>query len=332
MTAASLQRSSHRSGLSGPRPVNPRRDMAPLADLIEVSFGGRLDAGGRRLVNEMRAFGQAGWPGWLLGRLFLPPAAYPLGYVWEQDGKIVGNASLLPVESGSRRWVMANVAVHPAYRRRGIARRLVRAGISLVRRRGGAEIVLQVDHENHGAQRLYHQLRFEVLTTRTSWSRGGGVNPPTLAGPRAVAERRDSEWVQQWKLAQRLFPEGIAWPYPLNEEWFRPSGWLSALGWKRREHGVIRDERGRVEASGTARFSRQVRGWRLALLVPESSRGELEGPLLRWLIGRTSASGLSVSLSYPTGPADAVIEELNFRARRTLTWMGLSLAPGDGAA
>lgn len=303
--------------------------MAELADLIEVSFGQSLDSGGRRLVNEMRAFGQAGWLGWLLGRLFLPAAAYPLGYVWEEDGRIVGNASLLPVESDSPRWVMANVAVHPAYRRRGIARHLVRAGLSLARRRGAQEVVLQVDHENWAARKLYRELGFEVLTVRTSWSRSGGA--PSPGGPRTshVAERRPAEWTQQWALARRLFPEGLSWPYPPSEEWFRPIGWAAVLGWKRRDHGVIRDARGRVQASGTARFSREVPGWRLALLVPGEHRGEWEGPLLRWLIERAAPSGFSMSLSYPAGPADETIAGLNFRARRTLAWMGRPLTPDN---
>ncbi len=329
MTAATIRQAQGRSELSGPRPVDPRRDMAQVADLIETSFGRRLDSGGRRLVNEMRAFGKAGWLGWLVGRLFLPPAAYPLGYVWEEDGQVVGNASLLPVESGAPRWVMANVAVHPAYRRRGIARHLVRASLSLARRRGADEVVLQVDHENQAARNLYRQFGFDVLTTRTSWSRSSGAATPGESAGLTVAARRPSEWTQQWELAQRLFPEGIAWPYPPSEAWFRPVGWSSVLGWKRREHGVIRDDRGQVVASGTARFSRRIPGWRVALLVPAEQRGEFEGPLLRWLIERTTPSGFSMSLSYPTGPADETIAGLNFRSRRTLTWMGLALARGD---
>lgn len=329
MTAASLRGSERQAAVSGPRPVDPRRDMAELADLIEVSFGQRLDSGGRRLVNEMRAFGQAGLLGWLLGRLFLPQAAYPLGYVWEEDGRIVGNASLLPVASDSPRWVMANVAVHPDYRRRGIARHLVQAGLSLARRRGCEEVVLQVDHENWAARNLYRELAFEVLTTRTSWTRSGGA--PSPGGPPAgeVTERRQSEWTEQWALARRLYPEGLTWPYPSNAEWFRPIGWASVLGWKRQEHGVIRDEQGHVQASGTGRFSREVPGWQVALLVPPEERGDREGPLLRWLIEKTAPSGFSMSLSYPSGPADESIASLNFRARRTLTWMGLSLEP-DG--
>lgn len=325
MTAATIRRSEEQSGaLSGPRPVDPRRDMAQIADLIKISFADRLDAAGRRMVQEMRTFGRAGWLGWLVGRFFLPPAAYPLGYVWREEGRVVGNASVLPVEEGSERWVMANVAVHPAYRRRGIARELVRSSLELARRRGAAELVLQVDHDNRAALSLYEGMDFSALTTRTSWVRSAS-GPSLPRGPDEVAPRRKSEWPQQWSLAQELFPEGIAWPYPLSEWWFEPSNWPGFFRWAASEHGVVRDERGDLLASATARFSRDIQAWRLALLVPTDQRGELEAPLLTWLVKRTASSGMSLSLSYPVGPADDQIRRLGFRARRTLTWMGRDL-------
>ena len=42
-------------------------------------------------------------------------ASLPLtGYVWEQDGRIVGNASLIPFrDNGKRIFLIANVATHP---------------------------------------------------------------------------------------------------------------------------------------------------------------------------------------------------------------------------
>ena len=118
MTAAALRRPVPERGL---RPVDPRGDMRGMADLIEVAFAERLDESGRRMVRSMRAFGKWGWPGWALGHLFLPPAAYPEGYVWIEDERLVGNASLMRADLGSKRWVLINVAVAPGWRRRGIA-------------------------------------------------------------------------------------------------------------------------------------------------------------------------------------------------------------------
>ena len=181
MTAGVLARQA--PATSGLRPIDPRRDMAQVADLIEVAFRGDLDPMGRRMVREMRAMGRAGWIGWALSRVLLPPAARPQGFVWEQDGRVVGNAGVLPVRGFPERWVLANVAVSPEYRRRGIGRQMVEAAIDHARQGGGESLYLQVGQDNGPARYLYEALGFQTLTTRTSWRRHAGqpgepVSPP----------------------------------------------------------------------------------------------------------------------------------------------------------
>ena len=168
MTAAALRRSAPDRGL---RPVDPRRDMKGMADLIEAAFAERLDESGRRMVRSMRAFGRWGWLGWAAGRLFLPPAAYPEGCVWLEDGRLVGNASLMRADPGSERWVLINVAVALAWRRKGIAGAMVEACLQEARRRGARELLLQVDAANRGAQELYQRLGFRLTSVRGTWKR-----------------------------------------------------------------------------------------------------------------------------------------------------------------
>ncbi len=169
MTAAAAVRSPSRSGL---RPVDPRRDLVGLADLIELAFVDSLDPSGRRMAQEMRRFGRMGWIGWAFGHWMLPPAAYPEGYVWVEGGRVVGNASLLRVEGTAGRWVLANVAVHPQQRRRGIARSLIAACLDLAARRWAQEIILQVKARNDGARGLYREFGFVDQGTWVSWRKG----------------------------------------------------------------------------------------------------------------------------------------------------------------
>jgi ribosomal protein S18 acetylase RimI-like enzyme len=324
VTAGILSRSEHREEVQGLRPVNSRRDMAAIARLIEISFAGELDSLGRQMVREMHTFGRAGWLGWFIGHLFLPPAAFPQGFVWQERDRLVGNASLLPVGHGASRWVLANVAVDPEYRRRGIALRMVRACMRMAERQRVGELVLQVSSDNIGAKALYRKLGFTKRTTRTEWiqraERRVRRDPAVV-----VRKRRQDEWRAQWLLAQELFPEGLYWPYPLDKAWFTPGGWRALMSPAANRHWVISGDDGEFKASITARFSQDSRGWRLALLVPPPGRPELEVALVRRALHDLHPSGLSVSLSYPPGEIDTAWSGLGFRRRRTLSWMGIKL-------
>lgn len=328
MTAGILSRSERREGEQGLRPVDPRQDMAAVARLIETSFAGELDSLGRQMVQEMKTFGRAGWLGWLIGHLFLPPAAYPHGFVWQESDRLVGNASLLPIGRQASRWVLANVAVDPDFRRRGIALRLVQACLEMAERRHVGELVLQVRSDNQGAKALYRQLGFTEWTTRTEWvtrsERRVHRDPSVL-----IRRRRQHEWRSQWALAQQLFPEGLYWPYPLDQVWFTPEGWRAFLSPAPTRHWVVAQSEGGVRASVTARFSPDSRGWRLALLVRPEDRPEVEVALVRRALHDLHPSGLSVSLSYPAGTIDAAWSGLGFRQRRTLSWMGVKLPQGS---
>jgi len=214
VTAAAL--SQRKRSYSGYRPVNTRKDMGAIADLIQKAFNQEMDPVGSRLVREMRTFSRMGIFGWLLGRLFLPQAAYPMGYVWEEDGRVVGNASLLRVEGFPNRWVMANVAVESAYRRKGIGRALIQASVELAKKRHAQEILLQVLSSNQVAQVLYASLGFRPLSTRTTWTRDRNERMPINPDPGTVRRRASGEWREQLALAERLHPEGLVWPYPLT--------------------------------------------------------------------------------------------------------------------
>jgi len=308
MTAGLLAQGS--TLYSGLRTVDPRRDMGQVADLIEEVFRGDLDPFGRRMVREMRAMGKAGWLGWALNRMLLPPAARPQGFVWEEDGRVVGNASLLGVNEFPERWVLANVAVSPDYRRRGIARQMVEAGIELARARGAAELYLQVERDNPPAQRLYQQLGFETLVTRTNWRRAPGLDWEPARQRIAIRPRRREEWNRQWELAVAVSPEGLFWPYPLDPSFFRTPG---AGG---RRHWLAWDG-DRLLGSLTVREGSSTR---MVILAPPEAQGEVERDLVSF--------GLSISrgrkpivIDYLAEVASQPLMDLGFRAERTLTWM-----------
>ena len=301
----------------GLRPVEPRRDMGQVANLIEIAFRGDLDGTGRRMVREMRTLGRIGWIGWAFSRLLLPPAARPLGFVWEEDGRIVGNASLLPVSGYSKRWVMANVAVHPDYRRRGIAREMVSASDELAKAAGAEEIYLQVERNNQAALALYQSMGYTAIATRTTWRRPRGLPWNSAGRGGSVRERRTAEWTEQWALAGKTSPEGLIWPYPLVPDYFRPVGIGRYFGRDNKLHLVRREADrllGSLSVQGTSTH-------RFVLLVDPALQGDIEEGLLSQGLSRIRARRRSVVMDYPSDVAGDTLREMGFREERALSWM-----------
>jgi ribosomal protein S18 acetylase RimI-like enzyme len=318
VTAAALSR--RRKATRGIRAVNPRKDMGAIADLIQEAFGHEMDPVGNRLVREMRAFGQAGFLGWLFGRLFLPQAAYSMGFVWEEENRVVGNASLLRVEGFPSRWVMANVAVNPAHQGRGIGRSLIQASMDLAQKRNAKELILQVESSNQIAQVLYASLGFRPLCTRTIWRRSRGERNPFNVDTGSVRLRVEGEWKDQLALADRLHPEGLIWPYPLTSSLFYSSGFSKILFINRDQHWVW-FEGHRLLGSLTARMSSDPATIRLVLIVDPEVRGEIERPLICVALSGLVKKQVGVVLDYSAGIAHNDLQELGFRPQRTLTWM-----------
>jgi [ribosomal protein S18]-alanine N-acetyltransferase len=64
---------------------------------------------------------------------------------------------------------IANIAVHPSWRRRGIGRDLLSYALNFGHSRGVRVVVLEVRFSNVGAQRLYRSLGFQVVGTRRGY-------------------------------------------------------------------------------------------------------------------------------------------------------------------
>jgi len=64
-----------------------------------------------------------------------------------------------------------NLAVSPDFRRRGVARALLRAGLSIFRKRRVEEVFLEVRESNRSAQALYASSGFRPVGQRTSYYR-----------------------------------------------------------------------------------------------------------------------------------------------------------------
>lgn len=74
-----------------------------------------------------------------------------------------------------------NLAVHPAYRRRGIGRALLQAVIEEAKRRGSVGVTLEVRTSNEAAQRLYQSLGFVASGVRKGYYSDTGEDALAMA-------------------------------------------------------------------------------------------------------------------------------------------------------
>jgi ribosomal protein S18 acetylase RimI-like enzyme len=346
MTAASLYKSAARNGL---QPVDLGRHLGGIATLIELCFGAELDASGRGLIREMQLLSRAGPALRLVQALLLQHQPWGLGYVWVEDGRVIGTVSTQRAAPRSAAWLVANVAVHPNHRRRGIALALMRATLDLIRSQGGSEVVLQVDDDNLGAIALYRQLGFGRVTTRTAWSRPGYLGPPPFqASPFDIRLRGPGEWIEQLALAALVRPEGLAWGRPLRADDFRPGlrrqvehfftarhdeHWVAQvpglpLGQQHLEHPLGPTAGRQPPLAGS--LSLQMAGPdgdRLTLLVHPHYQGQLERPLLVRALRRLGRRPWSTRLEAASDDEAAAqaLADLGFRPGRVLRWMRAAL-------
>jgi ribosomal protein S18 acetylase RimI-like enzyme len=311
------------------RPLNILRDLPEVADLIELCFSPTLDNDGQSYVQQMRrASRDVNFLRW--ASQTVESASLPLqGFVWEQGGGIVGNASIIPFHHRGRKTALiANIATHPDYRRRGIARALTERTMALARRKGYRELWLHVRDDNPGAIKLYEDLGFAERARRTSYQ----ARPDPLLSKAeedvTVIARSPRHWPQQLEWLQRTHPEELAWYAHWNWKALAPGLWnwlyLAFIDMNMRQWAAVRD--GKLLAT-LAWMPSAGRGadalWAAARPGDESGLSSLLKTARRELSLRRN-----LILDYPAGEAVQAIEAAGFRPQRTLLWMR---APGATA-
>jgi ribosomal protein S18 acetylase RimI-like enzyme len=298
--------------------------MRALAELIKVAFSSNLEAESERMLGWMKFIGRLGWLGWLLSLYLLPPASRPYGFVWESEGRLVGNASVLPVGGHPGRWIMVNVAVHPEFQRQGIARQLVKSCVVYVREQKGRILLLQTESDNPGALDLYTDLGFEAIAARTTWIGQFDKRRYHAVSKGRARPRSREEWRAQVGLARRVHPEGLIWPYPLRTSIYHSVNLMDSIVMGGNRHWVVQEE-GELLGSLSLRWSPEIDAWRMLLVVDPKTQGKIESDLLVCGLADLPIRRARIEMEYPSGVAETQLIDLGFREKRRLTWMKCEL-------
>lgn len=200
MVAETVGRSTADS--SGVRPFNPTRDLGGVAILLEQAF--REDLSFLQFWSRVPVLRNLSAYAWAASFAPSMPDSL-LGFVWEEDNRIIGNVTVTPDESKRGHWLISNVAVDEKFRRRGIGRDLMEAATAEARARGASWLVLNVRPHNEAAITLYERLGFQKVDTEMGYVRRR--NSPPRSTPTAMRRLHSRENKDALELARSAMGE-----------------------------------------------------------------------------------------------------------------------------
>ncbi|RIK56245.1 MAG: hypothetical protein DCC57_03655 [Chloroflexi bacterium] len=317
----------HQEIYSGIRPFDLGRDLRPVAELIADAFTQELDPRGQAALREMRIMSHLSGLIRLLSRGTGDFDDVFNGFVWLEDGKIVGNITVQRADKYGNRWQIANVAVAPHYRGRGIARRLMARALDYIAESGGRWAVLQVYDHNTVARTLYTHLGFEEVGGTVDL-RLDRVLPVEMPAKRAgVYSFGVHQWQALYELATAQLNAQAQWWRSLRRSDFQVppeaqfAEWLwRTLGRRRIYRRCIQNTR-RFEAALVLTAERWRGAHQLEMWVRPERYGDCEAYLIQW--------ALATLQDYPRWPVRLTVsadhaaalqacQEFGFRRQQTL--------------
>jgi ribosomal protein S18 acetylase RimI-like enzyme len=331
------------------RPLNVLRDLPQVADLIETCFRSTMDDEGQSYLQQMRrASNDRDFLSWA-GR-FMDSASMPLaGYVWEENGRIIGNVSLVfQTYRGRRIAMLANVATDPAFRRAGIGRALTERAMEGARQKATEELWLQVRDDNPAAIRLYSRLGFMERARRTTYRSKPLYSSPSFMSPDASTQSGTSATAESLEDAgtsvlpraeARHWPARRAWldrTHPEEISWYAHWNWnVLGPGWRTALSRLLMDssvrqwsaiQQGQLKAS-VAWIPTTRTPTSLWMAAPPDATDAAPRIALE-TARRDLAHQGRLTVEHPAGELAAAIQGAGFEPTRTLIWMRAS-ATGD---
>ena len=306
------------------RPLDIRKDLTRVADLIELCFASTMDEDGKEYLRQMRQAARdahfLGWAPEAAERVAMPLS----GFVWENEGQLLGNLSLIPMSRQGRRvYLIANVAVHPDYRRKGIARALTQTALIHLERRQVGSAWLQVREDNPAAHNLYLSLGFVERARRTAWEAYPHAKELLSRSQSSIqiTSRQSRDWPFQKTWLASNYPPEVDWNLNFHINEFKPGFFpdlLHLLDGNSPKHWASRRS-GQLTALVTWQPTRTFAD-NLWLAAPYSTDSESLYQLLTRVL-YDLPDRRAVSVNYPSGLSEDAFIASGFVNRQTLIWM-----------
>lgn len=306
-------------------PVDVRYDLNAVVYIIETCFGGSMDDDGREYVRQLRRSAEvAGSISYLLD--MAEGSLQPMqGLLWVDDGKATGNLTMIPLRKQNEPVVLiANVAVLPEFRQRGIGELLTLAAIKTIRESSVNSIWLQVRDDNPAAEGLYRKLGFVERARRTIWHHYRQDIKPAVPRDMSITPVFPSEWDEQLALLKVIYPDQVSWNLQMNVEKFKPNLFAQfsrmITGTQVRSWAV----RDNARIIGTATWdATRTMADNIWLGAEEINAGMVLRRLLPYLL-EVNPRAKPQAVNLPAGLAETAMLQSGFRKHYTLIWMELA--------
>ncbi|RIK44165.1 MAG: hypothetical protein DCC55_03445 [Chloroflexi bacterium] len=319
------------SPVSGIRPFDIGRDLRPVAELIADAFAHELDARGSAALREMRIMSHIGGVLRFLNRSTGEFDDLFGGFVWVEGGQVVGNVTVQKADREGNRWQIANVAVAPPFRGRGISRRLMGRAIEHIREHDGRWAVLQVYERNTIARHLYERMDFEVVGGSVDLRLDRLPKLPEVTIPQELTTFSSSQWQPLYELANLQYGVQAQWWRALRRVDFQLTFEQQVLEWLGRAVGrsrvyrrCIQTHRHHFDAALVLTAMRWRGAHQLQLWVRPELYGRHEERLLQWALstlGDYPRWPVNLTLNREHTAALELASQMGFRTRQTLLTM-----------
>jgi ribosomal protein S18 acetylase RimI-like enzyme len=249
------------------------------------------------------------WPILRILRIFVPLFRDILcGFIDEEEGRPAGLINYMR-QRNAPEWYIGNVTVLPAYRRRGIARRLVKATLDELRNRTAEAAFLEVVVGNDPAFNLYKEMGFEEFTQSSEYQlrKESFILPKQLPPGCQLKPLSRFDWKTRFAFAKRVTPAHITRYEPVTEARFRVpwilplfGGLFASAGGTHNERFAIYEAGGKVVAIGQYSYRTREGGTNFTNVSIDPDHPELAGFVLHHVFSeiQKASPGHRIEISF----------------------------------